>query len=69
MALRDESSFVFKEAAVQTEMVTPSGLAALMGIGAEAGEMPKGDIIKEAEARGSRDTGRGGLKVYIFETK
>ena len=56
---------------VDTEMVTPSGLAAVIGIGsvpAESGMMfMEGRITGETEAMGTRDTGRGGLRVYIIE--
>ena len=56
---------------VDTEMVTPSGLAAVIGIGAvpaESGMMfMKGQITGETEVKGTRDTGRGGLRVYIIE--
>ena len=56
---------------VDTEMVTPSGLAAVIGIGsvpAESGMMfMEGSITGETEAVGTRDTGRGGLRAYIIE--
>ncbi|MDO4869063.1 MAG: DUF111 family protein [Bacillota bacterium] len=55
---------------VDTEMVTPSGLAALMGIGAEPAEKGfalMGRITAETEAKGTRDTGRGGLRIYLIE--
>ena len=56
---------------VDTEMVTPSGLAAVIGIGAvpaERGMMfMEGSITGETEAMGTRDTGRGGLRVYVIE--
>lgn len=55
---------------VDTEMVTPSGLAAVMGIGAEPAEKGfavMGSITAEAQAEGTRDTGRGGLRVYLIE--
>lgn len=55
---------------VDTEMVTPSGLAALMGIGAEPAEKGytvMGRITAQAEAKGTRDTGRSGLRVYLIE--
>lgn len=56
---------------VDTEMVTPSGLAAIIGIGAtpaDSGMMfMKGQITGETEVKGTRDTGRGGLRVYIIE--
>ena len=67
MAMRENSDLIFREADVDTEMVTPSGLAALMGLGAVHGEMPEGKIIGKATARGSRDTGMDGLKVYLVE--
>lgn len=57
--------------AVETEMVTPSGLAALIGIGAEpAGDSMaffEGNITAECEAFGTRNTGRGGLRAYLIE--
>ena len=68
-ALMEESLYIFKTADIDTEMVTPSGLAGLMGIGAEpAPEAAEnlGKIIKEAEAKGRRDTGLPGLKAYII---
>lgn len=68
MALRARCSYTFETADVNMEMVTPSGLASLMGIGAKPSEkMPKARIIAKTEAKGSRDTGRGGLKVYLIE--
>ena len=67
-ALREKCSYSFETVDVDMEMVTPSGLAAVRGIGAEPGEMA-GDIIKKAEAAGMRDTGRGGFKAYITEVR
>ena len=56
---------------VDTEMVTPSGLAAVIGIGAtpaDGGMMfMEGQITGETEVRGTRDTGREGLRMYIIE--
>lgn len=66
MALCEECDFEFKQADVETEMVTPSGLAALMGMGAQKGTLT-GKVVRETEAKGKRDTGRGGLKVYLVE--
>lgn len=57
---------------VDTEMVTPSGLAAIIGIGAEPADKGfaiMGSIVAETEAKGTRDTGRGGLRVYLIEEK
>ncbi|NLD19055.1 MAG: LarC family nickel insertion protein [Clostridiales bacterium] len=81
-ALMEKSSFEFRTADIDTEMVTPSGLASLMGIGAEPDSNVKGladalegidetapsvIIMKHTEATGSRSTGRGGLKAYILK--
>lgn len=68
-ALMKESLYIFKTADIDMEMVTPSGLAGLMGIGAEpAPEAAEnlGKITKEAEAKGRRNTGLPGLKAYII---
>lgn len=75
MALRAKCTYVFETADVNMEMVTPSGLASLMGIKAEPAiktlqqilEDPRVSIIAETEAKGSRDTGREGLRVYLLE--
>ncbi|MBQ3611183.1 MAG: DUF111 family protein [Firmicutes bacterium] len=77
MALRAKCTYDFKTADVNMEMVTPSGLASLMGIKAKPAvktlqqilEDPRVSIIAETEAKGSRDTGRGGLRVYLLEGK
>lgn len=70
-AMMDKCQFTFRTAAeVNTEMVTPSGLAALMGIGAvPAGEDDdyREEAAYKAEATGTRTTGRGGLKVYYIK--
>ena len=82
MALRTKCTYTFKTAEVNMEMVTPSGLASLMGIKAkpavktldeiltEPGDTgaPRVRLIAETEAKGSRDTGRDGLRVYLIES-
>ncbi|MCQ2545588.1 MAG: LarC family nickel insertion protein [Clostridia bacterium] len=56
---------------VETEMVTPSGLASLIGIGAApapGGMMfMEGQITGAVEVAGTRNTGRGGLRAYLIE--
>lgn len=69
---RKYPAFIFKTCPdVDTEMVTPSGLAGLIGIGAvPAGEgmmFMEGTITAAAEAEGTRNTGRGGLRAYLIE--
>ncbi len=80
MALRERCNYTFMTADVDTEMVTPSGLAGLMGMGAvpvDGDHLPddirgadlleKGRITGRVEAVGSRHTGRPGLFAYVLE--
>lgn len=68
MAMRENCGYPFVTDDVETEMVTPSGLGVLLGIGAEyADRMPSGKIIKTVTAKGGRDTGKEGLKVSLIE--
>ena len=60
---------------VTTEMVTPSGLGILIGIGAECvEEMPEDFAAAVADGtaavgkgKGTRDIGRDGLTIYMIE--
>ncbi|MBQ7605615.1 MAG: DUF111 family protein [Firmicutes bacterium] len=53
---------------VGTELVTPSGLGILVGLGAVEAEYPKeASVIARATGYGSRDTGRGGLEMTLLE--
>ena len=86
MALRTKCTYTFETADVNMEMVTPSGLASLMGMKAKptvktlqqfleipvdgnsgADSVPRVRLIAETEAKGSRDTGRDGLRVYLLD--
>ncbi|MDO4745438.1 MAG: DUF111 family protein, partial [Bacillota bacterium] len=76
MALREKCTYTFETADVNMEMVTPTGLASLMGIGAKPSDesinqlkalRKAGNIIAETEIKGTRNTGRGGLRVYLLE--
>jgi hypothetical protein len=52
---------------VKTEMVTPSGLAVLMGIGAKyVPEIPEGLLLQDVTIKGGRDTGKDGLRVCLI---
>lgn len=52
---------------VKTEMVTPSGLAVLMGLGAKyVPEMPEGVLLQDVTIKGGRDTGKDGLRVCLI---
>ncbi len=53
---------------VNTELVTPSGLGILVGLGAVQDEYPQNaSVIARATGYGSRDTGRGGLEMVLLE--
>ena len=68
MAMRETCDYVFATEDIETEMVTPSGLGVLMGIGAKYTEdMPRGRVVKTAVAKGGRDTGKEGLKAFLIE--
>lgn len=68
MAMRETCDYRFVTDAIETEMVTPSGLAALIGNGAVCvQEPPQGKVVKTAVARGGRDTGKDGLKAMLIE--
>ncbi len=65
-AMMKESDLTFVTDDIDTEMVTPSGLGILMGIGAVcADEAPK-EYTKMGRGVGTRDIGRDGLKIYLL---
>lgn len=66
-AMMDSCDYVFKTEPVSTELVTPSGLGMLIGMGAECAPRPEGSIIAKGIGYGGRDTGRGGMEIYIIE--
>jgi len=69
MAMRKETDLVFiTDESVKTEMVTPSGLALIMGLGAKhSNELPSGEILQKATVFGKRKTGRdGGFSAYLI---
>ena len=67
-AMMEESDYKFvTDEDVKTEMVTPSGLACLMGIGAKyVPEMPEGVLLQDVTIKGARDTGKEGLRVCLI---
>lgn len=67
-AMMEECDYKFvTDEDVDTEMVTPSGLAVLMGIGAKCvPEKPEGVLLQHVVVKGSRDTGKEGLKVSLI---
>ena len=72
MAMRSECDLPYiTDGNIQTEMVTPSGLAILIGLGARhSKEIPQGEILKKVTVFGKRKTGRGGgLTAYLIERR
>lgn len=67
-AMKQQCDYEFVEDDVDTEMVTPSGLGILIGLGAECRPQVSGACIKTGFAVGTRDIGRpGGLKVSMIK--
>lgn len=65
-AMMKKSDLKFVEVDIENELVTPTGLGALMGLNAQNGE-PGGNIIAAGTGSGGRDTGLGGLKAFLIE--
>lgn len=67
-AMMEECDYEFvTDEDVKTEMVTPSGLAVLIGIGAKCvPEMPEGVLLQDVTIKGGRDTGKDGLRVCLI---
>lgn len=64
-AMKQQCDYVFVKDDIDTEMVTPGGLAVLIGIGAEkADQLNEERIIRTGIGRGTRDTGRDGLRIH-----
>lgn len=67
MVMRKSCDYRFKKVDAATELVTPSGLGILIGIGAQYAEaMPETEACVMVESKGKRNTGRGGLKIYMY---
>ncbi len=66
-ALMDMSAYAFKTRKGAGEMVTPTGLAMLMGAKAlYIFKKPSGKKVAQVEVKGTRDTGKGGMKIYAI---
>ena len=66
-AMMESCDYTFKTEPVETELVTPSGLGILIGMGAECRERPQGGVLAKGIGYGGRDTGRGGMEIYIID--
>lgn len=65
-AMLDDCPLVYKQTEHEGEMVTPSGLAMLLGIGTVHGSKPEGTPTKQVEAKGARTVGHG-LIAELYE--
>lgn len=65
-AMMKKADLKFEKANIETELVTPTGLGILMGLNARHG-VPVGKIIAAGTGFGDRETGLGGLKVFLSE--
>jgi len=65
-AMMKKSDLKFEKTDIETELVTPTGLGILLGLNARYGS-PAGKIIAAGTGFGDRETGLGGLKVFLSE--
>lgn len=64
-AMMKDCDLQFATDDIETEMVTPSGLGVLIGIGAHCVDPMPADFSFAGIGRGTRDIGRDGLKVFV----
>lgn len=66
-ALMESCDYKFVTEDINMELVTPSGLAAMIGMGAQyVPEMPQGILLMQVVSKGTRDTGKEGMKVSLI---
>lgn len=70
-AMKKQCDYEFVTEDIDMEMVTPSGLGTLIGLGAvrcdAASAEELGTVVRTGEGVGTRDTGRGGLVISLIE--
>ena len=66
-AMLDHCDLAYRQTEYEGEMVTPSGLAMIIGIGAVTGEKPNGDPVRTSEAKGARSFTEHGLIAELYE--
>ena len=73
MAIRESEEakklhYSFVEDKIEDEMVTPSGLGILVGIGARFGYFPEDDaVLARGMGRGAKDLGLPGMEITLLE--
>ena len=65
-AMLDDCDLSYKQTEYEGEMVTPSGLAMVIGSGAVTGDKPEGIPVRTSEAFGGRRTGEHGLIAELY---
>ncbi len=65
-AMLDDCDLTYRQTEHEGEMVTPSGLAMVIGCGAVTGDKPEGIPVRTAEAFGGRRTGEHGLIAELY---
>ena len=65
-AMLDDCDLSYKQTEYEGEMVTPSGLAMVIGSGAVTGDKPEGMPVRTSEAFGGRRTGEHGLIAALY---
>ncbi|MBQ9016442.1 MAG: DUF111 family protein [Firmicutes bacterium] len=66
-AMLDSCDLAYRQTEHEGEMVTPSGLAMVLGIGAETGERPARTTVRASEAKGARTFTEHGLIAELYE--
>ena len=66
-AMLDDSDVAYRQTEHEGEMVTPSGLAMVLGIGAVTGSRPEGTFVRKSEARGARTFTEHGLMAELYQ--
>ena len=66
-AMLDDCDLSYRQTEHEGEMVTPSGLAMVIGIGAITAGKPDGNVIRSAEAKGGRSFTEHGLIAELIE--
>ena len=65
-AMLDSCDLAYRQTEHEGEMVTPSGLAMVLGIGAKTGPRPEGTPVRTAEAKGARSFTEHGLMAELY---
>lgn len=66
--MMNKSHYVFVTEDVPEEMVTPTGMAMMLGAKIDyTWRVPEGEILAQAQARGRRQTGKAGLRAFAIK--